>query len=193
MFSRRSKTDSSADVLEEPTPVGKKGRPTPKRSEAERERKERVKGSSDPRERARQERARRANDRKQRSEGMMRGEERYLLPRDQGPRRKFIRDFIDGRFTASELFLPMAVVILLLGLFGSNQAEAASVSIWMLMVIFIIVDSMIWTTQLRRLLRKRFPDEPRKRGDISYAVMRGMLSRPLRTPKPQVRRGTRPI
>jgi hypothetical protein len=192
VFSRRSKSDSSADVLEETPTVGK-GRATPKRADRERERKERLKGSSDPRERARQERQRRANERKERSEGMMRGDERYLLPRDQGPRRKFIRDFVDGRFTASELFLPMAVVILVLGLFGSNQAEAASVSIWMLMVIFIIVDSMIWTTQLRRALRKRFPGEPRKRGDISYAVMRGMLSRFLRTPKPQVKRGTRPV
>ena len=192
MFTRRAKNESSADVLEGTSPVGK-GRPTPKRSEAERERKERVKGSSDPRQRSRQQRTQRANERKQRSEGMMRGDERYLLPRDQGPRRRFIRDFIDGRFTASELFLPMAVVILLLGMFGSNQAEAASMSIWMLMVIFIIVDSMIWTTQLRRLLRKRFPDEPRKRGDMAYAVMRGMLSRPLRTPKPQVKRGTRPV
>ncbi len=191
MFSRRGKTDSSSDVLEEVNPSGK-GRPTPKRADAERERRERIK-PKDRKAAAAAQRQRRLEDRKQRSEGMMRGEERYLMARDQGPRRKYIRDFIDGRFTASELFLPMAVVILLLGLFGSKEAENASVSIWMLMVIFIVVDSAIWTRQLRRGLRRRFQDEPRKRGDISYAMMRGMLSRPLRTPKPQVKRGTRPV
>jgi hypothetical protein len=192
VFSRRGKSESETDVLE-PVSLDGKGRPTPKRAEAERERKERLKGSSHPKARSKAAREQRLNERKARSEGMMRGDERYLLPRDQGPRKRFIRDFVDGRFTAAELFLPMAVVILLLGMFGSNQAEAASVSIWMLMVVFIIVDSMIWTTRLRKALRNRFPNEPRKRGDILYGMMRGMLSRPLRTPKPQVKRGTRPV
>ncbi|MGQ0464276.1 MAG: DUF3043 domain-containing protein [Sporichthyaceae bacterium] len=192
MFSRRGKTDDSTSVLDPVNPAGK-GRATPKRADAERERRERARGSSDPKERARQQRTKRAEDRKQRSEGMMRGEEQYLMPRDRGPRRRFIRDFVDGRFTAAELFLPMAVVILLLGLFGSSEAEAASMSIWMLMVVFIIVDSLFWTTRLRGALKRRFPDEPKKRGDIAYAMMRGMLSRFLRTPKAQVKRGTRPV
>lgn len=192
MFSLRGKTNDSTDVLERANPAGK-GRATPKRSAAERERRERVRTPSDPKELARRNRMKKAEDRKSRSEGMMRGEEKYLLPRDQGPRRRYIRDFVDGRFTAAELFLPMAIVILLLGMFGSKDAENASMGIWMLMVIFIVVDSVFWTTRLRRALRNRFPDEPKKRGDIGYAMMRGMLSRFLRTPKPAVKRGSRPV
>ncbi|MGQ0847451.1 MAG: DUF3043 domain-containing protein [Sporichthyaceae bacterium] len=192
MFTRRAKSESETQVLE-PVGLEKKGRPTPKRAEAERERKERLKGSTNPKARAKMQREQRLQERRQRSEGMMAGDERYLLPRDRGPRKRFIRDFCDGRFTAAELFLPMAVVILLLGMFGSRSAENASVSIWMLMVIFIIVDSMIWTTRLRKALRKRFPDEPRKRGDVLYGMMRAMLPRPLRTPKPQIKRGTRAV
>ena len=69
----------------------------------------------------------------------MRGEERYLPKRDLGPRRRFVREWVDGRRTAAELFLPVAVVILILGLFGGSAvARALSMLIWLPLVIALI-------------------------------------------------------
>jgi len=189
VFSRRGK---SAEVAEPVDDVTGKGRATPKRADAERERRERVKGPRDPKARAKHDREKRMEARRKQHEGMMRGDDRYLPPRDSGPRRKFIRDWIDSRFTAAEMFLPSAIFILVLGLIGSQAAQALSVAVWLLVVALIIVDTFIWTIALRRVLRQRFPEEPRQRGDIGYAVLRAMLSRRLRTPKPQVKRGQKP-
>jgi hypothetical protein len=189
VFSRRGK---SAEVTEPVDDGTGKGRATPKRSEAERVRRERVKGPRDPKARQRYERERRMEARRKQHEGLMRGDDRYLPPRDAGPRRRFIRDWIDSRFTAAEMFLPSAVLILVLGLIGSKSAQALSVFVWLLVVALIIVDTFIWTIALRRVLRNRFPDEARQRGDLRYAVLRAMLSRRLRTPKPQVKRGQKP-
>jgi hypothetical protein len=189
VFSRRGKPVEEIEPVDEA--VGK-GRPTPTRAEAERERRERVKGPRDPKARAKFDREKRMDARRKQHEGLMRGDDRYLPARDSGPRRRFIRDWIDSRFTAAEMFLPSAVLILVLGVVGSKQAQAASVAIWLLVVALIIVDTFIWTIGLRRVMRQRFPDEPRARGDMGYAVMRAMLSRRLRTPKPQVKRGQKP-
>jgi len=44
---------------------------------------------------------------------------------------------------------------------------------------------------VRRTLRTRFADES-TRGAVSYAIMRSLVWRSMRTPKPQVKRGWRP-
>jgi len=188
VFSRREKSaPTTTQVVEDPTGQGK-GRATPKRRDAERERRERVKGPTDPKAARRLERERRLADRKAQNEGMIRGDERYLPKRDLGPRRKYIRDWVDARRTAAEMFLPAAGVILVLGLFGgSRQVQALSVLIWMVLAFSIVVDSMVWTIKLRKELRARYPNEPRN-GDIAYALMRAMLIRRMRTPRPSAAR-----
>ena len=39
--------------------------------------------------------------------GMKAGDEHYLLARDKGPVRRFIRDFVDARFSFIELMIPL--------------------------------------------------------------------------------------
>ena len=41
-----------------------------------------------------------------RREKMMAGEEAYLLPRDQGPVRRYVRDIVDSRRNVLGLFMP---------------------------------------------------------------------------------------
>lgn len=190
MFSRREKTATAPIVPDVPEQTeGAKGRPTPKRRESEALRRERVKGPSDPKAARKHDRERMAKERRDRQEGMMRGEERYLPKRDLGPRRRFVREWVDGRRTAAELFLPVAVMILVLGLFGGSAvARALSMLIWVVLALSIIFDSAIWTMKLRRDLAAKFPQESR-RGDLLYALMRAMLVRQLRTPRPTAARG----
>jgi hypothetical protein len=184
VFSRREKSaTTTTQLVEDPAGPGK-GHATPKRRDAERERRERVKGPTDAKAARKADRERRLLDRKAQNEGMMRGDERYLPKRDLGPRRKHIRDWVDARRTAAEMFLPAAGVILVLGLFGGSPAvKALSVLIWMLLAFSILVDSMIWTIKLRKDLRAKYPNEPRT-GDVAYALMRAMLVRRMRTPRP---------
>src|SRR4051812_44779317 len=62
VFTRRGR-DSATDEAPNPVVDAGKGRATPKRSEAERERRERIKPSTDPRQRRVQERKRRVEQR----------------------------------------------------------------------------------------------------------------------------------
>ena len=51
---------------------------------------------------------------------MKAGDERYLLARDRGPVRRFIRDFVDSRFSFVELMVPLLVVTMILGYSGTD-------------------------------------------------------------------------
>ena len=44
-----------------------------------------------------------------RREKMMAGEDDYLLPRDKGPVRRFVRDVVDARRNLLGLFMPAAL------------------------------------------------------------------------------------
>ena len=46
-----------------------------------------------------------------RREKMMAGEDSYLLPRDKGPLRRFVRDVVDARRNLLGLFMPAALAL----------------------------------------------------------------------------------
>ncbi len=78
---------------------GGKGRPTPTRKEAEAAAKARAKVPRTRKEQAAAQRAHAASPARRCARAMKTGDERYLLPRDKGPVRRFIRDFVDRRFS----------------------------------------------------------------------------------------------
>ena len=166
-----------------------KGRPTPSRKEAEAARKANVRaprgtkaGKKAAREADRIERARRR-------EGVLAGDPRYLPPRDQGPVRAFVRDFVDGRYTVAEYFIFMALVVLILG-FVPNVAVQQFVSLAFFMVaLLIVIDTVILMIQLNIRAKKAFPNKADRRGINLYALMRVLQYRRLRMPKPAVARG----
>ena len=57
---------------------------------------------------------------------MRNGEEKYLLARDKGPVRRFIRDFVDSRFSFIELIIPLLVVTMVLGYSGNAPWPASA-------------------------------------------------------------------
>ena len=46
--------------------------------------------------------------------GMANGEEKYLVARDRGPQRRYIRDFVDARFSVGEIMIPIMFVVIIL-------------------------------------------------------------------------------
>ncbi|MFC8919479.1 DUF3043 domain-containing protein [Streptomyces sp. NPDC047821] len=198
MFRSRSKDEKAptdkvtADLSKQPRdPEAPKGRPTPKRSEAQTQRRRAQTVPTDRKEAMRRQReARRADLAKQR-QALAGGDERYLPARDKGPVRRYVRDFIDSRFCVAEFFLPLAVVILILSSLPNTQLKNIALLLWMAVIALIILDSIgIWL-RVKKQLNERFPDEP-KRGAVAYGLMRSLQLRRLRLPKPQVKRGERP-
>jgi hypothetical protein len=120
---------------------------------------------------------------------MMAGDERYLMARDKGPVRRFIRDFVDSRRTLAEFFLPMVLVILALSLVGSPQVQLFTTMLWMASLVLVMVDLLVLGFRVKREVRKRFPDDD-GRGHMLYTIARATQIRRLRLPKPTVKPGT---
>lgn len=192
---RRSKQDSSPSTTTEssapetePRP-GAKGRPTPTRKEAEAAARARAKLPTDKRALAKRQRELRVESSRKMREALRNGDERNLPPRDRGPVKKFIRDFVDARLGFAELLAPLLILIMVMGygLLGSTGVKFAN-SLWFTTLVLVVLDVLWLRFRVRRQVRERFPDEPLK-GVTWYAVMRAVNMRFLRLPKPQVKIG----
>ncbi|ARE76825.1 MULTISPECIES: DUF3043 domain-containing protein [Streptomyces] len=181
----------SADLSQPRDPQAPKGRPTPKRAVAQSQRKAVVASTGNRKEDAKRARERRRSEMAKQREALANGDERYLPTRDKGPVRRFVRDYVDSRYSVAEMFLPLAVVILVLSMVRQPAIQSIALMLWLGVIVLIILDSIGLVFRLRKSLNERFPNEPR-RGAIAYGLMRTLQMRRLRLPKPQVKRGERP-
>jgi hypothetical protein len=185
---RRSKSDSpAADQALAPKPGGK-GRPTPSRKEAEAAARARARTPRTRKEMAAAQRASRSESSVKMREAMKSGDDRYLPPRDKGPVRRFIRDFVDARFSFIELMIPMMVVTLVLGYSGSAYLASIGNVVLLGTLLMVVIDVVFLRLRLKRELTRRFPDVPQK-GATYYAVMRALQMKFMRMPKAQVKIG----
>ena len=165
--------DASADLAASDNGVARssavtagKGRPTPKRSEAERRRRQPYSAPKDRKEASRVSRDRQRGDRTRRMEGLRRGEDWALPVRDRGPVKALARDYVDSRRRLSEFYMYGLVVLLVL--------------------LFIRVP--IVQTLVPALVTERYPKES-TRGVALYAALRALQYRRLRMPKPRISPG----
>jgi hypothetical protein len=182
-------------------PDGGKGRPTPKRREAE-QRHRRVVGAAAnavpagatkaERKALRQaQRKAAALDRQKARQGLITGEESSLPPRDRGPARRWARNYVDARLNPGEIFLPAALLFLALGFIGGQFATwitAVSTLLFYGLFLFLLVDSILLRRRVGRLAEQKFGAEA-ARGTGTYAMTRALQFRMTRLPKPQVKRG----
>jgi hypothetical protein len=165
-----------------------KGRPTPTRKEAEAARRARVKPVLNPREARKRDREAARAERARQLQAMKEGDERYFAPRDRGPVRGFVRDFVDSRRMIAEWFLPGLVLILAAAFTGVPQVVAIANLTWLALLIMVTME-MIWLNRrVKREVRTRFPGEPVKGLGI-YAIARATQIRRWRLPKPRLRPG----
>ncbi len=190
------KKDAQPSAQPEPepeTPAVGKGRPTPTRKEAEEARKRALKGPADPKARRKLEREQVRQERNAAREALMSGDERALPARDAGPVRKLVRDFVDSRWTLGEFFIPLAVVVLIVGLIRNPQLQMIVSYVWFIMLLLLVVDMTILLLRLRKQLVAQFPDPAQRKGTMFYAGMRAMQIRRLRLPPPKVKAGGKPV
>ena len=166
----------------------KKGRPTPSRRQAEAANKARAKVPRTRKEQAAARRLARTESSGKMRQAMKTGDDRYLPARDQGPVRKFIRDYIDSSFWMLELMLPAMVVFLVFGYSGNATLASYANLALPAMLLVVLFEGFRMRGKLRKELTRRFPDDSQK-GATMYAVMRALQVRFLRMPKPQVKVG----
>jgi len=184
---RAGTTDaSSADLTDQLVKASGKGRPTPKRTEAQGRRT----GPPPPppttrKEAYRRMRAQQATRRVEARQGAARGDDSYLPARDRGPVRKLVRDVVDTRRNVGSFFLVIAGVALI-GTVVPNLAVRSYAS-FLLFAFFLllIVDSVVLSRRINRAVTERFPDTP-KRGLSWYGISRSTMIRRWRFPKPDV-------
>ena len=182
--------DASAEAKQPRSPAeAAKGRPTPKRSEAERNRRQPISGSrASAAPRTPEEKARARGDRARKYEAMKQGESWALNPRDRGPARALARDYIDSKRRISEFYMYI-LVVLLAAVFLRNKTEQQYISpLVLVLVVIILVDAQVIRRSLRKLVGERLPGES-TRGLTMYAVMRALQIRRFRMPAPRVRPG----
>jgi DUF3043 family protein len=182
--------DSPADVKQPRSAAqAAKGRPTPKRSVAERNRRQPITGSRpQAAPRTPEDKAKARTERARKYEAMKQGESWALNPRDRGPVRALARDYIDSKRRISEFYMYI-LVLLLAAVFLHNKTEQEYISpLVLVLVVIILVDAQLIRRSLVKLVAQRLPGES-TRGLTMYAVMRALQIRRFRMPAPRVQPG----
>ncbi|GAA1678911.1 hypothetical protein MMUR_30330 [Mycolicibacterium murale] len=199
-------TPEESQTSDEVTAPGtaRKGRPTPKRDSAKRrgpvapapmttkEARARRKAMAGPKlskEERKIQRAERRASTNERRERMMAGDEAYLLPRDQGPVRRYARDIVDSRRNLLGLFMPAALFLIFVMLAVPQVQYYISPAMLVLMAIMAI-DGILLARKVNNAVDVKFPDNTEGRVKLGfYAAGRASQLRRMRAPRPMVNRG----
>jgi Protein of unknown function (DUF3043) len=191
-----------------PRKTDPKGRPTPKRDTARRnsrkgpvapapmtaaEARVRRKSLAGPKLSREERSAARAASRARmsnRRERMMAGEEAYLLPRDQGPLRRYVRDVVDSRRNVLGLFMPSTLALMFI-MFGVPQLQLYISPAMLILMVIMSIDGLILGRKVNKLVDAKFPTNTESRWKLGlYAASRASQMRRMRTPRPQLKHGS---
>jgi hypothetical protein len=180
--------DTAADLTTSLVKAGGKGRPTPKRTEAQGRRP----GPPPPPPTNRKEaykrmREQQATRRAETRQGAARGDDAYLPARDRGPVRKLVRDVVDSRRNVGSFFLAIAAVALIGTVVPSLVVRNYASFLLFGFFLLLILDSVVLSRKINRKVAERFPDGQQKtRGIVWYGISRSTMIRRWRFPKPEV-------
>ena len=170
-----------------------KGRATPKRSEAERGRRQGITGTpsrsgSASRSGTKTSSADSRADRLARNEAMRRGEQWALPARDRGPVKGLARDYIDSRRRLSEYYMYLMIVLVVVLFVKKSGVQLYAEPIALVLILLVVVDAAWLRFKLTKLVRERLPGE-NTRGLTIYAVFRALQIRRFRVPPPRIHPG----
>jgi DUF3043 family protein len=191
------------EPTDESTSAGKKtapkGRPTPKRdvkrpvapapmtaAEARRRRRD----TKLTRAERREVKAAQRHNMSDRRERMMQGEEAYLLPRDKGPERSFVRDVVDSRRNVLGLFMPLAFGLILFSFAAPPQIAVLLSYAMVALVPIMLIAAFVLGRSVIKLVDQKFPKSTESGWRLGfYAASRASQLRRMRVPRPRVQRG----
>jgi hypothetical protein len=163
-----------------------KGRPTPKRKEAESKRKVSSLAPIVTKDQKRASKALAREDRVAQRAAYLRGDESALPARDRGPARRFVRNYVDSRRSTGEYFLPTIFVVLVFTLVRNPIIQIGAMVLMYAMLLFAVIDGIFLSRKIRKAVQEQFPGTETK-GLGMYAWLRSTQMRRLRAPHPQVK------
>jgi hypothetical protein len=187
MLGRRSSTseETPEQTIDELQAAAGKGRPTPKRSESRKARRNvtpanRKEAAALQRQKVREQRAvaRRA---------LVTGDERHLPPRDAGPEKRLARDVIDSRWTGGQVLFGLIFVGFVLSILNVPVVKLIATIISFGALLIMLGDCLRVARIAKAAVTAKYDNPPP--GITAYAFMRAMLPRRFRRPPPKVERG----
>jgi hypothetical protein len=163
-----------------------KGRPTPKRNEAEKNRRGPYSAPTDRKSAGPRNKERSRADRNSRMAAMRRGEDWALPRKDQGPVKALARDVVDSRRGISEYYL-YGIVVLVAALFIPTLRSIVDYVILAILLV-IIVEGWYVSNKVIRLANERLPGQSTRSIRV-YTALRGTQIRKMRVPGPRVSPG----
>jgi Protein of unknown function (DUF3043) len=182
--------NSDGELSAELIKASGKGRPTPKRHEAQGRRP----GPPPPPPTTRKEaykrmREQQAAQRSNTRRAALAGDESALPARDRGPARKLARDIVDSRRNVGGLFLVVAAIALVGTIVPNLTVRTFATFLLFAYFLLLVADSFLLGRRVSRTVAERFPQEKRRRSVVWYAISRATMVRRWRFPKAEVRVG----
>ena len=177
-----------------------KGHATPSRKEREAANKRPLVATREKKKVTKEDRRKQAEQRAIARQGYEAGDERYMPARDKGAQRRFVRDFVDARYTVGEFMIPLMFAVIIATFLPQYNATDVSGAVLQLTVLiamygFFVVgalDTLIFGRTMIRKMSDKFGANNLEKGHRWYAATRAFQFRPLRVPKPRVARGEHP-
>ena len=209
-FLRRTSTKEAEDTLgddidtDDQPPKGytpAKGRATPSRRESEGKRRgpvapppkstrEALKRNKEQRKANPVSKEERKSAARERRERMAAGDDKYLLPRDKGPIKAYVRDLVDSRRHVLGLFMPLAILVFIALLVPYPVVQRYATLLCTVMLLGMLLEGFLTGKRVTKEARAKFPNEVIKGRSMGwYAFIRASQLRRLRMPKPRVKPG----
>lgn len=192
MFGRsRTTNEELAEQANVAARDGAKNRPTPKRRDQEAARKQPL-VQTDRKAARNTDRAKRREQLAKQRQAMLTGDETHLPPRDKGPVKRFIRDYVDARWGIAEFMLPVMLIVLALSFVRQSWAMLIVFTLVYGLIAAAAIDTFLMWRRVRKKLVAKHGADAVARGDGFYAAMRAFQMRRTRMPRPIVKRGDYP-
>ena len=169
------KEDKAQEPVEQKAqePTAGKGRPTPKRKDAQAQNLRPLV----PKDRDASRKAAKARMRERENaeyEAMQTGDVNHMPKAERLPWRIYIRDYVDARFNLGEFFIPVAFVILVVSIFVTYKWPTLALPLMVLMYVYlfaVIIDIAIMWRKLKKKLIEKYGEKSVARGmrSASYA------------------------
>jgi hypothetical protein len=184
-----SPADTSADQAALPAAQQAKGRPTPKRRDAEAARRTKAVPPKDRKEAKARMREEKAKERAELMTALRAGDERRYPVRDRGPARRIARNWVDGRRNVGDFFWPAVIAAIVLIVLPIPSVQSLSSFLLVGFYLILMADTAWSLVGLTKVLKEKVPDPLLRKGTLPYAFGRSLQSRKRRLPVCMVERG----
>ncbi|MFR5004838.1 MAG: DUF3043 domain-containing protein [Bifidobacterium dentium] len=189
VFNKKEDADQEPVGKKAAEPTAGKGRPTPKRKDAQAQNLRPLV----PKDREASRKAAKARMRERENaeyDAMQKGDINHMPKAERLPWRIYIRDYVDARFNLGEFFIPVAFVILVVSIFVTYKWPTLALPLMVLMYVYlfaVIIDIALMWRKLKKKLIEKYGEKSVARGmrSASYAWSRAIQIRRWRLPKPR--------